>query len=1053
METIYIFGAAAHEADLARVCLDRKLEELPESDDSIKEELHGFLRPSFVKAVEEYRGKSGTGKSQRAMKKRLESHARSVYSQCVVDESFTASYLMRVLLKLEAEASEQNTNEICLHLVLQNDIRVVKVSNILMSMLQGILVPEGTDKMWLKPPNASLTLQIEFGEVSEADRIALAPCDLFGEVVDTVASFQLGLVAAETAGALQPSTQQDIQQTSDFMRKSISLARYCCLQFRDGQAEPFNNVGKPNFPAQIPDLSDADIPRAICDLCRHFGMGFPNEKSSMQCQLELNDYRHMAQICRLLAVRLELFRQLNWQKHAWKVQVIAKECFVSILGLQQDPGAGASPSIKHGLFRQPLAFCLLNLLPDMDDRGNRFVSEEYMLLNVDDQHACMRRLIEKCDQKGDGNARERTIDYADSIEGQQSVLPHSADWQSKLASTIHPLSMEDEGTGFQIHFENGQLHEPGQVLSPEHFPLTISLLGKGAFNKYVEHKCRLRQKLGIALDLPDTSEVRQIVEGRGFVLTADVVAKAVVLKHRMQLGMNVVLQGHTGVGKTEIVELLQHFFSSRLTSLVHPLRADRVAQLKAILPPEFQARLTWKGSMHESLAQLADDLHALAETEQEAAVSEWAIPLSNILRETKDLSGALPAPSDPDEAANGHFATNLGNSIDKLLETEPQGTSWIRRAAQCCQHYEDAEPASTFFQELIHPGISYEAFVHVVQKAIGAAEYWRSRAQATGVTLRARQTKRDIGICKGTLRSDAPPVSCFQQLAMRDSGLGDQGKTLQACDGKYLSVRADGGLEFLPLRDPDATCVFQVSDRGQILQNGRCLHRLQDGSVLAAQPAASLDVLEVRVAFTWSSLPWHDKSIGSFQPVVLFLDELNTNKELLPYLTSLFVDRLFDGRAIPSNLFCVGAINPLKEDATIFTVFALPKPMQSLLIDFGELDESMEKKFLYSMLSPAGQDEDPSSYTGIMGLPVDLRICVVGAILDVHTYVRGLIEQDQGNTEMEAMTECQTVTIRDLLRWRKIFLWFFQEVLPEALWQSEIAQREIRRASRLAMGE
>ena len=557
MRTIYIFSSAAHESDLARVLLTRSLEDLPESDDSIKDALQAFPRPIFLNAVEEYRGKPGSGKSQRAMQKRSESNAAIAYSRVMVDENFSVSQLMRVLSNLEEDAATQSTHHFCLHLVLHDDIRVVKLSNMLMSMIQGILVSEGTGKMWLKPSHVHLTLQIELGDACKADSFALAPCNLFGELSDAVAPFQLDLVAAETSGALQPTTTEGKNQTADFMRKSISVASHCCLEFREGQREPFSGIRKGKFPSQIGDLSDSEIPRAIRDLCQHFGMCFPNEESSVQSQLELTDYRHMAQICRLLALRLELFCQLGEKKDAWKVQAITKECLASVLGLQHDASPASSHKLKNGLFRQPLAFCLLNVLPDVDGMDRRSVSEEYMFLNAD-ECGNMTHAIAKCDETG--RERERTIDFADSIEGQQTPLPYSDDWQAKLAKTIRPLSMKDEGTGFEIRLNNGRLRQPHQTMRRADFPIHVNLLGQPAFNNYVQHKCRLRQKLGIALDLPDTAEVRQIVEGRGFVLTADVVAKAVVLKHRMQLGMNVILQGHTGVGKTEIVELLQHFF-------------------------------------------------------------------------------------------------------------------------------------------------------------------------------------------------------------------------------------------------------------------------------------------------------------------------------------------------------------------------------------------------------------------------------------------------------------------------------------------------------------
>ena len=932
------------------------------------------------------------------------------------------SSLHQTLAEMAGRACETGNWKFCLHLVLHPDCPVVKVSNALMSVFQGALVPEGIGKMWLKPshPDASLVLQIESGEESEV----LAPCQLFGETLGPE-PFDLRVASSLQAGATQPS-EQDSVEFVNLMRRAVALAKRSCLE--GGTSDPFKNVKR----GTLPNLSvnDTEIPGIIVQLCHHFGMGFPSETAHASRTLDETDYRHISQICRLLALRLELFSQLEGRKHSWKVQIITKECLVSVLGLlNPNHPTNSSVDVKHGLFRQPLAFCFLNLVPGLEQEGNRLVSEEYLFLNVEKEHEGMKRLIEFCSS----DKLERTIDYADGIEGEHQVLQYSDNWQHRLSDLV--TSLGQEGIDYDIRLHNGRLRQRGQELSRADFPLrqrgqelsradfplAICFRGRHAFEAYITHKRNLRQKLGIALEVPDTSEVRGIVERRGFVLTADVVAKAAVFKYRMQIGMNAILQGHTGVGKTEIVELLQHFFASRLASTVHPLRKDRVAQLRAVLPKPVQRLFgdsNWQGTVHETLMKLR-----IPENEADRAVLSDS--LSQLLPVIKHLAQSLPAPE-------WIKANDLSQDVDELLRREDKNShKWLCDAAHCCKEYEEAEPAAVFFQELIHPGISRDAFADVVDQAIAAARYWQARSEFTAVRFESSQGPvcQRLSCANGTLRSDRSVEDCFQHFRQKDSTVpGKPGLVFQACDGQYLSVQSHGGLAFK--EQPDATCVFQSGAGDVIVQGERCLYLLPDGSVSANPAAGSLNLLKKKIAFKWSGLPWHDKAAGSFQPVILFLDELNTNKELLPDLTALFVDRLFNGKAIPANLFCVGAINPQKADKNIFTVFKLPRPMESLLIDFGELDESMEKKFLYSMLSPTDNEAREGALTGILSVPLRLRISCVGAILDLHGFIKGLIEGDRGKTEPDAMTECQTVTIRDLLRWRKIFEWFLRETCP-----------------------
>ena len=84
---MYIFSSQASQSDLTRLLLSNKLEDFPSYVDML-ESLQHFRKPDFVTAVEVYKGRTGSGKSQRALHRRLQQHPDAVYAQFLVDGSF-----------------------------------------------------------------------------------------------------------------------------------------------------------------------------------------------------------------------------------------------------------------------------------------------------------------------------------------------------------------------------------------------------------------------------------------------------------------------------------------------------------------------------------------------------------------------------------------------------------------------------------------------------------------------------------------------------------------------------------------------------------------------------------------------------------------------------------------------------------------------------------------------------------------------------------------------------------------------------------------------------
>ena len=99
------------------------------------------------------------------------------------------------------------------------------------------------------------------------------------------------------------------------------------------------------------------------------------------------------------------------------------------------------------------------------------------------------------------------------------------------------------------------------------------------------------------------------------------------------------------------------------------------------------------------------------------------------------------------------------------------------------------------------------------------------------------------------------------------------------------------------------------------------------------------------------------------QQFTLFIDELNTSS-MMCEMKSIFIDRSFQGVKLPSNIFCVAAINPAKADAeqapqqadgtlsfrAHYAVHPCPLSMEEVVWAFGSLSGADERDYVTAKL-------------------------------------------------------------------------------------------------------
>lgn len=668
-------------------------------------------------------------------------------------------------------------------------------------------------------------------------------------------TFDLKHVAQMRDGAIQP-TVAEVGEWEAQMRNALVQASNLILN-EDG-----------NAPLASTQFSD-DVPKLAEQLAKRLSLP----------PIDSTNYRQLSHFCRLLGIRywyLCLPPKPSEEGLVYQFKLVVKECLIAVLGWAQPcfddslsgPGSGFALA-KHGLFRQKLSLSFMDLQSRPYVRPDGTTERWEGISGFSTLHINFRR--EKDAEETQSSGFKAAWCQLEDV-----------DWEDGVAGSTRDMDFDE------------------------------------IFKVAEKYRQCCRRLLATALDI-DSGGLREILARQGYVLTADGVAKAWFLRERMRLGMNVVLSGHTGVGKTELISLLQTVFAARSNSKIYPTVVDRMALLREqvialLLKPagytEAQALGFFNGDLYYG-DQVDEALKHWANCQD--SLDNWKAASVEFLKSMKKVADSLVSPS-----RNLRHEFSQENWLELFERGSPSEQKEILQ--KVCHGYLGAEALGVYFTELIHPGISRRRLHEIVQDAIDAAHFWQWRSKAV---------------------------------------LGDQWTSLWPKTPECFPVR------------------------------------------------------------------------GSFQHVVLFLDELNTNEELLQEINSLMSDRLFKGQPLPPNLFCVGAVNPEKEDKTIFSVFPLPKPMEQLVVEFGELDDDTELKFLHSLfadesvlrLGQAAASADKREM-----LAKKLRLIFAEGIRESHKFVRREIEADKSNYATEdRMTECHIVSIRDMLRAIKSFNWLSRE--------------------------
>ena len=134
---------------------------------------------------------------------------------------------------------------------------------------------------------------------------------------------------------------------------------------------------------------------------------------------------------------------------------------------------------------------------------------------------------------------------------------------------------------------------------------------------------------------------------------------------------------------------------------------------------------------------------------------------------------------------------------------------------------------------------------------------------------------------------------------------------------------------------------------------------------------------------------------------VVFFDELNTSS-CLGLLNELFVDRRLNGKALPDNIFLVGATNPSLNEAHspvdetvyrhIYTVHELPLSMRSILWDYNVLEEVGELETYLRAVIDVNASE--ASWCALCNDSADFEDSLkflVQLVLKAHMYVKDFV--------------------------------------------------------------
>ncbi len=444
-------------------------------------------------------------------------------------------------------------------------------------------------------------------------------------------------------------------------------------------------------------------------------------------------------------------------------------------------------------------------------------------------------------------------------------------------------------------------------------------------------------------------------------LTLDFVIKFLHLEERRNARTATILQGETGVGKT----FLLHVYAQLVSQLVSPQEKTEpgfFVQLNKIMdgfhrPIEKQANQAHAAFVLAQAAP-ADDLDSFSEKWQEqeerAGLVKQQIELAKSFAPLgQEDTKKLDSRHDLDTLADlVKMAGRLGRALAQACRVPLPGLSlftglgaelgeallsslrdWVNKV---CRRTEIDRALFIYLERQLRENDDVDVTLLVrfwrdmadVKRAeyledgdLGWQQYITSLLNVTVAKLGFCELKATVQVAAGTITPDFKTVRDFCSVPMGYNAFKAFFAVVQAAifsvkRSSFFHLDVHGGLQFPELK----LFIRYVS------------------SYATRNPSAN---------------------------ITAFLDEVNT-ASILGSFQEIMVDRSLEGKALPENIFWVGAINPPRTDSSVFesedldqgrravldmyNVRPLPEGWMQMVWDYGALDDEQEKDYVNAKL-------------------------------------------------------------------------------------------------------
>jgi len=479
-------------------------------------------------------------------------------------------------------------------------------------------------------------------------------------------------------------------------------------------------------------------------------------------------------------------------------------------------------------------------------------------------------------------------------------------------------------------------------------------------NKNFTNKRELCNLLAVGLGI-SKELCGEILFRNQYVLTLDFVIKFLHLEERRNARTATILQGETGVGKT----FLLHVYAQLVSQLVVPQEKkepDLFVQLHKIMddfhkPVEKQANVAHHENVLARQAAPAEYLDSFSEKYQEHEEK------SNVVKQQIELAKSF-APLSREVAQKLDSRHSLDTLGDLIKITGRLG----RALAQACRV--PLQGLSLF------PGLAPQ----LGEALLSSLRDWVNKVCNRAVIDRAlfiyleRHLRENDDVDVTLLARFWSEMADLKRAEYLDDGdvrwqqyiaslLNVTVAKLGVCEFKAPEPAAGTSTpDFKTVRDFCSVPLGYVAFKAFFAVVQAAIFSVKRSSFFHLDVHGGLQFSELQLFIRYvSSYALRNPSVN----ITAFLDEVNT-ASILGSFQEIMVDRSLEGKALPENIFWVGAINPPRTDSSVsksedpdqgrravldmYNVRPLPEGWLQMVWDYGALDEEQEKDYVNAKL-------------------------------------------------------------------------------------------------------